>query len=522
MTDADELRARAEGMIPGEPARAPEDEENLSPAETRKILHELRVHQIVLEMQNEELRHAQAELDASRSRYFDLYDLAPVGYCTLSEKGLILEANLRAATLLGKPRGGVVGRPLFRSILREDQGKFQYHLQQLFETGKPQAFQLRMVGKPDGEVFWVRLDATAAKDEDGAYTSRVTLTDISEIKMAADEALRAEERFHFAMDGTNAGIWEWHIQSGEMLIDERSVAMLGYTLDELYPLDVEKWVSMKHPSDQNIATALMMKYVRGKTDFHSMETRMKHKDGSWVWIHARGKIIDWDKDGKPLRMFGTNVDITQRKLAEEKITSLVAEKELILREVHHRIKNNMSTLQSLFTLQAGTLKNPAAVSAIDDAKARVRSMMIIYDKLYRSASFESISLRDYLLSLVDDIVANFANSPSVRVDKKVDDVVLDVNKAQALGIIINELLTNIMKYAFADGRAGRISVSATTEGDAVRLIIEDDGVGLPEGVDFENPEGFGIVLVGALTQQLEGSIKTERGTGTKITIEFKK
>ena len=119
-------------------------------------------------------------------------------------------------------------------------------------------------------------------------------------------------------------------------------------------------------------------------------------------------------------------------------------------------------------------------------------------------------------------MANFANSPSVRVERKIDDVVLDVKKAQTLGIILNELLTNIMKYAFADRRAGRISVSATTEGDAVRLIIEDDGVGLPEGVDFGNPEGFGIVLVGALIEQLEGSIKTERGNGTKVTIEFKK
>ena len=522
MTDGDELRARAEGAIPPKPADAQEDTESLSPEETRKVLHELRVHQIELEMQNDELRHAQAELDASRSRYFDLYDLAPVGYCTLSEKGLILEANLRAATLLDTPRGDLVGRPLFRSVITEDRGKFHQHLQRLFETHEPQAFEFRMARKPGGEVFWVRLDATAAQEGNGASTSRVTLTDISAIKQAEEEVSLAKGKLRHALDGTNAGIWDWNIQSGEASIDEKSAALLGYTLAELEPFSFQTWMSLKHPGDMKIVDQQMMKHVRGETDFYSSETRMRHKDGSWVWIQGRGKIIDRDKDGKPLRMFGTNVDITERKLAEEKIESLVAEKELILKEVHHRIKNNMSSLHGIFALQASVSKSPEAVAALEAAKIRVLSMMVIYGKLFQSASFDSISLSDYLPSLVDDIVANFANSPSVRVEKKIDNVVLDVNKAQTLGIILNELLTNIMKYAFADGRAGRISVSASMGGGSVRLVIEDDGVGLPKGVDFGNPDGFGIELVSALMQQLEGAIRTERGNGTKITIEFKK
>ena len=124
---AAELRRQAEAMARESGALSPEQLEALSPEDTRRTLHELRVHQIELEMQNEELRRARAELTAARVRYFDLYDLAPVGYCTLSEQGLILEANLTAATLLGMARGALVKRPLSRFILKEDQDTYYLH-----------------------------------------------------------------------------------------------------------------------------------------------------------------------------------------------------------------------------------------------------------------------------------------------------------------------------------------------------------------------------------------------------------
>ena len=131
------LRRQAEEIVQEKAAKMTENQEALSPEETRQMLHDLRVHQIELEMQNEELRTAQAELDAARARYFDLYDLAPVGYCTVSEKGLILEANLTAATLLGVVRGTLVKQPISRFIHKEDQDVYSLHRNKLFETGDP-------------------------------------------------------------------------------------------------------------------------------------------------------------------------------------------------------------------------------------------------------------------------------------------------------------------------------------------------------------------------------------------------
>ena len=177
------LRKRAEKIAQEKAFKIPENMESLSIEAARQMLHELRVHQIELEMQNEELRRTQAELDANRARYFDLYDLAPVGYFTLSETGLILEANLTAATKMGVARGALVKQPLAHFVLPNDQDIFYRHLKLLFETGAPQVCELRLV-KKDAAPFWVRIDATAAQDIDGAPVCRATMSDITERKRA--------------------------------------------------------------------------------------------------------------------------------------------------------------------------------------------------------------------------------------------------------------------------------------------------------------------------------------------------
>ncbi len=165
----------------------------LSPEKTRQMLHELQVHQIELEMQNEELRAAQVELDASRARYFHLYDLAPVGYLTASESGLIEEANLTAANLLGTTRGALVGQPLSRFILSQDQDIYYLHRKQLFATDNPQECELRLV-KSDGSAVWMRLSAIAAQDEHGEPVCRVTISDITDRKRAEEELRHREKQ----------------------------------------------------------------------------------------------------------------------------------------------------------------------------------------------------------------------------------------------------------------------------------------------------------------------------------------
>jgi PAS domain S-box-containing protein len=184
--DSVTLRRRAEQQAMEVSAQSPDDILNLPPEVRQRMLHELRVHQIELEMQNEELRRAQVELDASRARYFDLYDLAPVGYCSLSPKGLILEANLTAATMLNVARGALVNQPISRFILKDDQDIYYRHQKKLAEVAEAQACELRM-RRADGPPLWVRLDSTAAPDETGAPVYRLVLSDISDRKRAEEE-----------------------------------------------------------------------------------------------------------------------------------------------------------------------------------------------------------------------------------------------------------------------------------------------------------------------------------------------
>jgi two-component sensor histidine kinase len=247
---------------------------------------------------------------------------------------------------------------------------------------------------------------------------------------------------------------------------------------------------------------------------------MRSKSGAWVWILGRGKLVAWDKNDAPLRMYGIHMDITERRRAEEQVRSLLREKETILREVHHRIKNNMGVIQSLLNLQASSVQEPKAAAALEDAANRVQSMTLLYDKLYQSATFDAVSIRDYLSTLVDEIVGTFPGGASVRVEKNIEDFPLDVRRLQPLGIIVNELLTNIMKHAFVGRDAGSIEVSVSTQGEKVSIVVRDDGVGLPESIDFESASGFGLMLVQNLAAQIGGRIRLERGAGTAVVLAF--
>jgi PAS domain S-box-containing protein len=213
-------------------------------------------------------------------------------------------------------------------------------------------------------------------------------------------------------------------------------------------------------------------------------------------------------------------DITERKQAEDKIKTLLSEKELLLREVHHRIKNHMSVITGLLFLQSGALKDPAAIAALKDSRSRVQSMMVLYDKLYRSADFRQIPVKGYFTSLIDEIAANFPNRQLVTIEKQIDDFILGAETLSPVGMILNELLTNAMKHAFIGREKGVIGISLSIKETHVTLIIQDNGVGVPGSIDIGAPTGFGMQLIGMLTAQLNGTIRFERQNGATFIIEF--
>ena len=196
------LRKRAEEIVMENAAFSPKNLDRLTPEETRETLHELYVHQIELEMQNEELRRAQVELDSARARYFDLYDLAPVGYCTTSETGLIQEANLTAATLLDVSRDKLVKQPFSRFIHKEDRDIYYRHHKQICESGTPQVCELRLV-KRDATSFWARMVTTRTQEAEGAQLCRVVVSDITELRQTMQELQQTNRDLKIAIEQSN-------------------------------------------------------------------------------------------------------------------------------------------------------------------------------------------------------------------------------------------------------------------------------------------------------------------------------
>jgi two-component sensor histidine kinase/ligand-binding sensor protein/DNA-binding response OmpR family regulator len=212
--------------------------------------------------------------------------------------------------------------------------------------------------------------------------------------------------------------------------------------------------------------------------------------------------------------------ITEKEIAEKKIKTLLVEKELILKEVHHRIQNNMSTIKALLTIQSDAQRDIQVKNLFMDAISRVESVRTLYDKLYRSGNFQNASMKDYLSSLVEEIVNIFPRKSELTINSEIDDISLNTKLISNIGIIINELTTNTMKYAFAGRAHGTISLKVSKNDDTIRLMYADDGIGIPESVTFETSTGFGIQIIKMLVEQINGSLQIERGAGTKYVIEF--
>ncbi|HPS85705.1 MAG TPA: histidine kinase dimerization/phosphoacceptor domain -containing protein [Spirochaetota bacterium] len=261
------------------------------------------------------------------------------------------------------------------------------------------------------------------------------------------------------------------------------------------------------------------------------EISFKNADGRIFSLLISSKVITLN--GIP-HVISVARDITVRKKIEDKLIQAIdevikqrenaeqanREKELLLREVHHRIKNNMNTIIGLLTIQSDTVKEPSAAAALHDAGSRVRSMMMLYDKLYRSEGFIEISIREYLSPLVDEIAGSFHDRRTVRIEKSIADFMINAETLFSLGIIVNELITNMMKYAFTGIESKVMTVSAVMNNNHACISIGDNGKGLPEHIDLDNSTGFGLQLVGMLTKQIGGSMKIERHNGTEFILEF--
>lgn len=338
----------------------------------------------------------------------------------------------------------------------------------------------------------------------------------------AEQELRHErERLQFIIDGAGLGTWEWDVRTNRTVFNETWAAMLGYTLAELTPYDYSTWVRLVHPDDLVHAEAALDECISGRAPSYECEFRMLNKQGRWVWILDQGRVMTRDPEGRPSLMFGTHTNIDRIKRTEEDLRRGLEEKDLLLRETHHRIKNNLASIASLLSLQSGYVESPEVHSALNEALGRVRSMQALYTKMLSAGQdVRAVSVPGYLADIADSVTGLFPSTAEVSVEKRLAPLSLDAKKLLPLGIILNELLTNAMKYAFQGRKTGRIEISLELrEGRAV-FSVGDDGTGLPPDLDPAVSPGFGLTLVRIISEQLGGSARFETGVGTRVTVEF--
>jgi PAS domain S-box-containing protein len=539
--DAAELRKRAEEMAGEKTTRSPENLEALSPEETRRALHELRVHQIELEMQNEELRTAQAELDAVRARYFDLYDLAPVGYCTLSETGLILEANFTAATLLGVARGALGKQPITRFILREDQDIYYLHRKHLFETGEPQVCELRMV-KKDGAPFWARLEATAAQDTGGAPVGRVVMSDITERKRAED-VLR---QFKTIFDNANFGAAIADLDGVLTYVNDCFAAAHGYEARELagQPL---KW---SHNEEQQEQVELLLRQLTREGRFNAQEVGHCRRDGTAFPMLMTGQVVR-DTNGAPQCIAATAIDLTERKALESQLQQAQKMESVgrLAGGVAHDFNNMLGVILGYtdLALMRVDLASPVHADLMAIRKAAERSANLTRQLLAfarkQTAAPKVLDLNEAVEGMlkmlrrligedIDLVWLPDKNLWPVKVDpSQIDQILanLCINARDAIegvGKLTIETGTTAFDEAYCAEHPGFVP------GEYVLLAVSDDGSGMDketQGKLFEpffttkemgKGTGLGLATVYGIVKQNNGFINvySEPGHGTTFKI----
>lgn len=213
--------------------------------------------------------------------------------------------------------------------------------------------------------------------------------------------------------------------------------------------------------------------------------------------------------------------LLQTRRLSVQVNQLLHDKEMLMKEIHHRVKNNLMVISSLLNLQSRYIKDEVAREIFKESQNRAKSMALIHERLYRSTDLKSIDFADYLRSLTRDLFDTYSTEGSrVKLVMDVEDVMLDVNNAVPLGLIINELVTNSLKYGFPDDKEGTISIKFHNEDEKYLLVVSDDGIGIPGDFELEKSDSLGMLLVNSLTAQIQGEVELKRSPGTTFTIKF--
>lgn len=329
---------------------------------------------------------------------------------------------------------------------------------------------------------------------------------------AQRDLLESEEKFRNLFECSNDAVYILDPDGDFIEINQVGCEQFGFSRQELLQKTMPELLAPSRVG--NFSNRVQEIQKKGRLIF---ETVQRRKDGAFFSVEV--SIRPFVYQGRPA-LLGTSRDISQRKQAEEKLRASLKEKEVLLQEIHHRVKNNLQVVSSLLFLQSQRFSDPELAASFLESQNRICSMALAHEQLYQSKNFAEISLRDYVESLVSRLRGALAPTEKIACQLEVDEIALDIEKVIPCGLLITELLSNAYKHAFVDGRSGNIIISIKCIGRELVLVVADDGVGLPVGFDYRQATTLGLQLLTALASQINGSLELEQEKGTLFRVRF--
>ncbi|EPR37540.1 signal transduction histidine kinase [Desulfovibrio sp. X2] len=452
----------------------------------------------------EELERFRALLDNSSDMLF-LVDAA---------SGRIEDANETACARLGRTRAELL-RMTMGDISEGAGGGFclqpradrEAPFETAFHTSSMELIPVEMTFNFTREAEGA--DDTTAEGQDELRHCVIVARDVTRRK-AMEDALRLTQH---TMDSSNTPIF-WLRQDGSLTyVNEAACRHLGYTRAELLALNLDE-IDPDRPVHHWGEGEWNRMRAMGRRTF---EARHRRKDGSIVPVEVQSDPVSFAGEEYHCAFV---TDITERKQAEQRLQDSLREKETLLKEVHHRVKNNLQIVVSLLNLQMRDLTDQTILEPLRESASRVAAMALVHEQIYRSDTLSRVALDDYLGRLATQILKTFKSATVVSLEVRIPSVDVSLDKAIPLGLLVNEVLTNSLKHGFVGRDTGAITIRLAVRGGIIRLTMSDDGVGLPRGIRPDRLSSLGLQLVFSLARQLDGSIALKRSGGTTFSLTF--
>jgi PAS domain S-box-containing protein len=395
--------------------------------------------------------------------------------------------------------------------------RFQQAVDAAINKNSPYSIDYK-IKKQDGTLIYIHDEGEIIRNNEGKPISMFgTTQDITERKLAEKSLKESESKFRNLVETTPDMIWEIDTQGIFTYISPQSNSILGWSPLEIigksiFSLIRQEYIPKIKKSFQT--------HIEGTKKFNILEVPAKHRNGKYIVIEIHSaKLVNDNGEIKGFQ--GIARDITEKTIATNKLKTSIKEKDILLQEIHHRVKNNMQIISSLLNLQIKHIKDDEAIDVLKESQNRVKTMAMIHEKLYQSNDFTRINITEYIENLINGLFYSYSiDQDEILSVINVDDVRLNIETAVPCGLIINELVSNSLKHGFPNRTKGQVYISLKFIDDKYELIIGDNGIGLPSNIDFKKTDSLGLQLVNNLVEQIDGEIELNKRSGTEFKIMF--